>query len=359
MRESNWVSSLILNSATSRLFLYNTSLSLATENTYLNHDNQTPYAQLDPSTILNAIESLSFFCTGSLLALNSYENRVYQIGIEDKPPLIAKFYRPNRWSAAAILEEHQFSLELVEHEIPIIAPLIINGQTLHHYQEFKFALFPRRGGHALEVDNNEQLKWMGRFIGRLHRVSASKSFTQRIQLNPQSYGHSPYTLLIEQHFIPDYLMPNFCRTVETALQKTKQVFDFVGSSDQIRLHGDCHAGNVLWSESGPHIVDLDDCLMGPAIQDIWMLLSGTPKQMDSQLEMILQGYCEFHDFNWRERHLIEALRTLRMLHYSGWLAKRWADPAFPINFPWFNTPVYWQNLMSDLNEQIELLDQIE
>lgn len=325
----------------------------------MNHENQTPYAQLDPNTILDAIESTGVLCTGSLIALNSYENRVYQIGIEDAEPLIAKFYRPNRWCSAAILEEHQFSLELVQHEIPIIAPLIINDRTLHHHHDFRFALFPRRSGHALELDNSEQLEWMGRFIGRLHRVSACQSFHHRIQLNPQSYGHDPYKLLIEQSFIPDYLTSNFCKTVETALQKVNQIFKSIGDIDQIRLHGDCHAGNVLWSESGPHIVDLDDCLMGPAIQDIWMLLSGEPKQMDVQLDKILQGYCKFHDFNPRERHLIEPLRTLRMLHYSGWIAKRWADPAFPLSFPWFNKPVYWQNLMINLNEQVELLDQFE
>lgn len=325
----------------------------------MNYENQTPYAQLDPDTILDAIESTGVLCTGSLVALNSYENRVYQIGIENAEPLIAKFYRPNRWCSAAILEEHQFSLELAQHEIPIIAPLIINDRTLHHHQDFRFALFPRRSGHALELDNSEHLEWMGRFIGRLHRVSACQSFQHRIQLNPQSYGQEPYKLLIEQSFIPDYLASNFCKTVETALQKVNQIFKSIGDIDLIRLHGDCHAGNVLWSETGPHIVDLDDCLMGPAIQDIWMLLSGEPKQMDLQLKKILEGYCKFHDFNPRERHLIEALRTLRMLHYSGWIAKRWADPAFPLSFPWFNTPAYWQNLLINLNEQIELLDQFE
>jgi Ser/Thr protein kinase RdoA (MazF antagonist) len=325
----------------------------------LNQENQTPYAQLDPNVILDAIESTGFLCSGSLIALNSYENRVYQVGIEDAEPLIAKFYRPQRWSSEAILEEHQFSLELVEHEIPIIAPLIINDQTLHHHLDFRFALFPRRGGRALELDNSEQLEWMGRFIGRLHGVSACQSFQHRIQLNPQSYGDDPYQFLIEHNFIPDYLLPNFCKTVESALEKIKQIFKELGQVDQIRLHGDCHAGNVLWSESGPHIVDLDDCLTGPAIQDIWMLLSGEPQQMELQLAKILKGYREFHDFNPRERHLIEALRTLRMLHYSGWLAKRWADPAFPVSFPWFNTPVYWQNQLINLNEQIEILDQIE
>ncbi|KTC73788.1 kinase [Legionella birminghamensis] len=325
----------------------------------MNQDHQTPYETLSPDTILNAVESTGFLCTGSLHALNSYENRVYQIGIENAEPLIAKFYRPHRWSSAAILEEHQFSLELVQHEIPIIAPLIINGQSLHHYQDFRFALFPRRGGHALELDNDEQLEWMGRFIGRMHRISASQSFQHRIQLNPQSYGHDPYKLLMEQRFVPDYLTANFTKTVEKVLEKITEIFNSIGPIDQIRLHGDCHAANILWRESGPHIVDLDDCLMGPAIQDIWMLLSGEPAQIRSQLDKILDGYYEFHDFNLRERHLIEPLRTLRMLHYSGWLAKRWADPAFPLSFPWFNTPVYWENLIRNLNEQIDLLDQIE
>ncbi|MBA2651698.1 MAG: serine/threonine protein kinase [Tatlockia sp.] len=325
----------------------------------MDHENQTPYAELTPNVILDAIESTGFICTGSFIALNSYENRVYQIGIEEAQPLIAKFYRPHRWSSAAILEEHRFSLELVEQEIPIIAPLIINDQTLHHHLDFRFALFPRRGGRALELDNNEQLEWMGRFIGRVHAVSAGKPFKHRIQLTTQSYGDGPCQFLLEQDFIPDYLKPNFCNTVETALEKIKQIVKSFGQIDQIRLHGDCHAGNVLWSESGPHIVDLDDCLMGPAIQDIWMLLSGEPKQMEDQLAKILKGYREFYDFNPRERHLIEVLRTLRMLHYSGWLAKRWADPAFPVSFPWFNTPVYWQNQIVNLNEQIDLLEKIE
>lgn len=325
----------------------------------MNHENLTPYARLDPNVIFDAIESTGVVCTGSLLALNSYENRVYQVGIDDAEPLIAKFYRPHRWSSDAILEEHQFSLELVQHDIPVIAPLIINDQTLHYHGGFRFALFPRRGGRAFELDNSEQLEWMGRFLGRLHRVSACRSFQHRIQLNAQSYGQDPYQFLIEENFIPDYLKPNFCKTVETVLEKVKSITKGIGQIAQIRLHGDCHGGNVLWSELGPHIVDLDDCLMGPAIQDIWMLLSGEPKQMDEQLTKILQGYCEFHDFNFRERHLIEVLRTLRMLHYSGWLAKRWTDPAFPLNFPWFNTPVYWQNQIINLNEQIELLEKID
>lgn len=339
--------------------MYNDILKLSIKDSPLNHETQTPFTGLDPDVILDAIESLGFLCTGHLLALNSYENRVYQIGIENKEPLIVKFYRPHRWSSEAIMEEHQFALELAQHEIPVIAPLIINDQTLHYHDGYRFALFPRKGGHALELDNNDQLKWMGRFLGRLHRVSASKSFQNRIDLNALSYGQDPYHYLVEHHFIPDYLKPNFCKIAETALEKIKYLLDNIGPIDQIRLHGDCHPGNILWNPTGPHIVDLDDCLTGPAMQDIWMLLSGEPKHMDTQLEQILDGYYEFHDFNLRERHLIEPLRTLRMLHYSGWLAKRWEDPAFPLSFPWFNTPVHWQNLMANLSEQIELLEQIE
>lgn len=322
-------------------------------------DNLTPFALLNPSAILDAVESVGFTCSGSLLALNSYENRVYQIGIEEAEPLIAKFYRPHRWTTEAILEEHQFSQELAQHEIPVIAPLVINQQTLHEHGDFRFALFPRRGGHALELDNAQQLEWMGRFIGRLHRVSASRPFAHRMQLNTRSYGREPYDYLLAHDFIPDYLKTNFCLTTDTALQKIEEVFNSISSIKQIRLHGDCHAGNVLWREEGPHIVDLDDCLMGPAIQDIWMLLSGDQQHMDGQLTKIIKGYSEFHDFNPRERHLIEPLRTLRMVHHAAWLAKRWADPAFPVSFPWFNTPVYWQTLLANLNEQIELLDQID
>ena len=271
----------------------------------MNQDNETPFARLDPEVILEAIESTGFVCSGSLLALNSYENRVYQVGINDAQPLIVKFYRPNRWSSSAILEEHQFSLELAQHEIPVIAPLLINDHTLHFHSDFRFALFPRHGGHALELDNSEQLEWMGRFIGRFHRVSACRSFEHRIQLNTHNYGQAPYDYLIEQNFIPNDLKNDFCSTVEMALQKINQIVKCIGHVDQIRLHGDCHAGNVLWSESGPHIVDLDDCLIGPVIQDIWMLLSGEPEQMDRQLSEILKGYCDFHDFNPRERHIVQ------------------------------------------------------
>lgn len=323
----------------------------------MNQDN-TPYANLDPDLILDAVDSLGFQCTGNLIALNSYENRVYQIGIEEAAPLIAKFYRPHRWTNEAIIEEHQFALELASHEIPVVAPLVLQGaNTLHTYRDFRFALFPRQGGRALELDNLDQLEWMGRFIGRLHAVGACTSFQHRIKLNTQSYGHEPYQFLVEHDFIPDELKQNFCAITETVLEKIEQCFVQVGQIDYIRLHGDCHAGNVLWNSIGPQIVDLDDCLMGPAIQDLWMLLSGSQHDIDLQLQLILREYRKFYDFNSKERQLIEAMRTLRMIHYSSWLAKRWEDPAFPLNFPWFNTARYWQDQLQNLRDQAYLLDQ--
>lgn len=321
-------------------------------------NKNTPYSNLNPHLILDAIESVGFHCSGGLLALNSYENRVYQVGIEDAAPIIAKFYRPHRWSNPAIVEEHQFAAELVAHDIPVVAPLTIANQTLHEYQEFRFAVFPRQGGRALELENLEHLEWMGRFLGRLHAVGACQPFQHRLQLDVQSYGHNPYHFLLEGNFIPAELKQNFCFTVEAALQKIKECFQQVESIHYLRLHGDCHAGNILWNNAGPQFVDLDDCLMGPAIQDIWMLVAGdSAPQVDLQLKYILRGYQEFYEFNYRELHLIEALRTLRMIHYSAWLAKRWEDPAFPLNFPWFNTLRYWQEQLQNLNEQLLLLNQ--
>jgi Ser/Thr protein kinase RdoA (MazF antagonist) len=321
-------------------------------------NNNTPYENLGPNLILDAIESVGFFCSGSLMALNSYENRVYQVGIEDAAPMIAKFYRPHRWTDDSILEEHQFALELMDYEIPVVAPWM-NSQkeTLHHYQGYSFALFPRWGGRALELDRLDQLEWMGRFIGRLHAVSACRPFKNRVVLNVQSHGYTPYQFLIENDFIPSELKTQYCHIVETVLKKIEACFQKAGELNYIRLHGDIHSGNVLWDDVGPHIVDLDDCMMGPAIQDMWMLLSGDENQVKIQLDCLLRGYREFYDFNHREVHLIAALRTLRMIHYSAWVARRWEDPTFPQNFPWFNTPQYWQEQCLNLKEQIDFLDE--
>lgn len=320
----------------------------------------TPYASLEPGLILDAIEQLGFPCSGRLLALNSFENRVYQIGIEEAEPLIVKFYRPQRWLDAAILEEHQFSTELLTHEIPVVAPLAVRDQTLHEFQGFRFAIFPRQGGRAFEVGNLECLEQIGRFIGRLHAVGACQTFQHRLRLDVQSYGYAPYKFLLEQNFIPLELQANFRNTVEGVLEKINEIFQQIGEVTYLRVHGDCHAGNILWNQAGPQIVDLDDCLLGPAVQDLWMLIAGgTAQETNVQLQKILRGYQEFHHFNFRELHLIEALRTLRMIHYAGWLAKRWEDPAFPLNFPWFNSFAYWQQQIQHLNEQKVLLDQLQ
>lgn len=317
-------------------------------------NSDTPYENLDPHLILDAIESVGFLCNGSLLGLNSYENRVYQVGIEDSSPIIAKFYRPHRWTNECIKEEHQFALELYEHEIPVVPPWISpDGKSLHEYQNYRFAIFPRFGGRPLELDSKEQLEWMGRFIGRLHAVGAIRRFQVRPELTIQTHGYQPYQYLIQNNFIPEYLKENYCKTMDAVLQNIEACFQQVGAIDYIRIHGDMHPGNVLWRDTGPHIVDLDDCVMGPAIQDIWMLLSGDSSQTDIQLNYILNGYCEFHDFNHQELKLIECMRTLRMIQYSAWLASRWNDPAFPISFPWFNTPYYWQEHLADLNDQIQ------
>lgn len=319
------------------------------------NSSSTPYAELSPDLILNAVESLGFQCSGALTALNSFENRVYQVGIEDGSPLVAKFYRPARWSNEAILEEHQFALELMSHEIPVIAPIEVNGSTLHEFNGFRFALFPRKGGRALEVDNMEQLEQVGRFIGRIHAVGACRSFQHRIKIDVDTYGVQPYQYLLTHDFIPPELKHNFCAVTDEILAMLREQFQHADDLPMIRLHGDCHAGNILWNDGTLHIVDLDDCLTGPAVQDIWMLLSGSESEMKAQLHHILYGYEEFYDFNMRELHLIESLRTLRMIHYAGWLAKRWEDPAFPTNFPWFNTAKYWQTQLNSLREQADLL----
>jgi Ser/Thr protein kinase RdoA (MazF antagonist) len=317
-----------------------------------------PYSALTPDAVLNALESIGLNCDGSLLALNSYENRVYQVGIEDAPPVVAKFYRPERWSDAAILEEHAFVQELQEREIPVVAPLALaDGKTLHASQGFRFAVFPRRGGRAPDLDKPDTLQWMGRFLGRIHAVGAVTPFRERPALDIAAFGEASRDYLLAHRFLPDDLLAAWRSVVELALDGVRRCYERAGPAACIRLHGDCHAGNVLWTDAGPHFVDFDDCRMGPAVQDLWMLLSGERAEMTRQLGDVLAGYEDFREFDASELHLVEALRTLRLLHYSAWLARRWDDPAFPAAFPWFNTQRYWQDRILELREQVALMDE--
>ena len=315
-----------------------------------------PYENLTPDCILDALEDVGFKPSGSLLALNSYENRVYQVSLEDGSFVIAKFYRPERWSDAAILEEHAFSYELKQQEIPIVTPLTLNDKSLFEFNHFRFAVFPRQGGRTPELEQPETLKQLGRCLGRLHAVGASQRFTDRPTITVQNFGFDSLNYLLENDFVSPEVRTNYQSAAEEALQLVEQRVEAILPRN-IRLHGDCHPGNLLWRDDAPHFVDLDDCRMGPAVQDLWMLLSGSTDEMSIQFRHILEGYETFFEFDVSELALIESLRTLRLLHYSAWLARRWDDPAFPQHFPWFDSPCYWEEQMITLREQIERLQQ--
>ena len=317
----------------------------------------TPYAGLTPDLILNAIDSTGFRTDGRLLALNSYENRVYQVGIEDEKPLVAKFYRPARWTDEQILEEHAFTAELAAREIPAVPALLTGKSTLHAFEGFRFALYPRRGGRAPELEDPDTLEWLGRFIGRIHAVAAIAPFVHRPVFDIASFGNEPRAYLLGGDWIPDELHEAYSSVIDQALAGVHDCFDRAGRVGNLRLHGDCHPGNVLWTDDGPHFVDFDDARMGPAMQDLWMLLSGDRAAMTRQLSDVLAGYEDFAELDRRELGLIEALRTLRMIHYSAWLARRWDDPAFPAAFPWFHTTKYWQDQILQLREQVAAMEE--
>ncbi|HEX7125277.1 MAG TPA: serine/threonine protein kinase [Thermodesulfobacteriota bacterium] len=316
-----------------------------------------PYADLTPDTVLDALDALGLRGDGRLLALNSYENRVYQVWMEEGPPVVVKFYRPGRWSDAAILEEHAFTRELADHELPVVTALAIGGRTLHEAHGFRFAVFPKRGGRAPELEDPQTLEWMGRFVARIHAVGARRPFRHRPALNLASFGEEPRDYLLAHGFVPPDLVDTWAGVVGLALDGVRRAYERAGDVRQIRLHGDCHAGNVLWTDDGPHFVDFDDARTGPAVQDLWMLLAGERAAMERQLGHVLAGYEDFFEFDARELNLVEALRTLRMIHYSAWLARRWDDPAFPAAFPWFNTHRYWQDRILELREQVALMDE--
>lgn len=324
------------------------------------HTNPTPhpFEQLTPDCILDALHSIGITGDGRMLALNSYENRVYQVGVEEGAPLVVKFYRPARWSDAAILEDHRFVAELAAAEVPVVPALAMaGGATLHHFAGFAFAVFARRGGRAPELDATGTLEWIGRFLGRIHAVGGQQAFALRPTLDVASFGFASRDFLLEHDFIPDSLRASWTAVVEQALDGVAACYQRAGAVTTLRLHGDCHPGNILWTDDGPHFVDFDDCRQGSAIQDLWMLLSGDATQQAQQLAQILRGYRAFYEFDRRQLHLIEALRTLRLLHYSAWLARRQDDPAFAVAFPWFNTTRYWQDRILELREQIALMQE--
>lgn len=322
-----------------------------------------PFDVLTPDVIVGAVEAAGFVCDGRVLALGSYENRVYQVGVEGAEPVVVKFYRPGRWSDEAIAEEHAFAHELAAAEIPVIAPLKTGkvaaapagGAAPSGFQGFRYAIYPRRGGHWPELSTREERQWMGRFLGRIHRVGAQGRFLHRPRLSPEAMGRGSVSYLLDSGLIPDYVVHRYERVAGELLDEVEAAFEAAGTLRDLRIHGDCHRNNVLWTASGPHFVDLDDCMTGPAVQDLWMLLAGSPAEMRGQLEDLLEGYTQFADFDYREAALIEPLRALRMVHYAAWLARRWDDPAFPRAFPWFGEPRYWERHTAELEEQLAAL----
>ncbi len=311
-----------------------------------------PFSVLEPSRLLDMLEAVGLVPDGRLLALNSYENRVYQLGIEDAEPVILKVYRPDRWSQAAIAEEHAFAQELAESDIPVVPPAVLQGRALHRLGEFCYAVYPRRGGHAPPLDDPDTREWLGRMLGRLHQIGGRQSFAHRPDITEEAVsGRRSRDYLLSHHWIPPHIELAYQSVTEELLVDIAAAFERAGSWQRIRLHGDFHPGNILWTDLGPHVVDLDDCMTGPAIQDLWMMLSGDRSERTIQLGDILAGYEQFCDFDPRELHLVGALRTLRMMHHAAWLARRWDDPAFPAAFTWFNTDRYWEEHILALREQ--------
>ena len=338
-----------------------------------NAASETPYAGLGPEVVLDALDAIGLHGDGRLLQLNSYENRVFQVFLEDGRAVVTKFYRPGRWSDAQILEEHAFAAELAAAEIPVADALpvavdtdsrfadraTLRGPTLAHFSTpaggYRFSVSARLSGRAPELEDLDTLEWIGRFVGRMHAVGATQRFVHRQTLNPITFGNDNRNWLLGRGFIPPDAEPGWRSVSEAALATVHEAFERGGPPRTLRLHGDCHLGNVLWAADGPHFVDLDDAVTGPAIQDLWMLLSGDRAAMSRQLAAVLEGYESFMDFDRRELRLIEPLRTLRIIHHSAWIARRWNDPAFPVAFPWFESPSYWAEQTSQLREQIKAM----
>jgi Ser/Thr protein kinase RdoA (MazF antagonist) len=316
----------------------------------------TPFSGLRPEVVLDAAAAVGLAPDGRLFALNSYENRVYQLGAGERQ-LVLKFYRPGRWSDAQIAEEHQFTAELAAAELPVAAPLVMAGKTLFRYQEFRFAAFAWMRGRAPELDAPEARQLLGRSLARLHQIGAARPFVARPRIGVQRLGWEARAQVLASELLPAALHERYSSVSGALLERVSGAFAAADSVRDIRVHGDCHLGNLLWNEHGPVFVDLDDCAMGPRVQDLWMMLSGPPAEQQLQWQELLEGYQQFADFNFKEVTLIEPLRALRMLHHAAWVVGRWADPAFPRAFPWAAEPRYWEGYLLDLLEQIAAIDE--
>lgn len=320
-------------------------------------EDATPYSGLTPDLILDAMEAHGFAPTGSLLALNSYENRVYQLELADQSFCVAKFYRPNRWSDEQILEEHAFTQELIDHDLSAVGPLERDGTTLFDHAGFRYAVFPRQGGHAPNIDNFDDLKVLARSLARLHSVGQVRPFHTRPAITPERLGVESRVFLLGSRFIPAELLPAYETITEQLLAQIVPLFHSLPQQAWKRIHGDCHLGNLLWRDNTAHFVDFDDCVNGPPIQDLWMLLSGERHEQESQLSEIMDAYCPFADFDFSTLILIEPLRSLRIMHHAAWIGRRWDDPAFPRAFPWYDTDKYWSEHILDLREQLAMLNE--
>jgi Ser/Thr protein kinase RdoA (MazF antagonist) len=320
------------------------------------HSAPAPFDSLTPFAVAEAAESIGLEPSGRLFALNSYENRVYQLGDESGALWVLKFYRPERWTDAQIGEEHAFTLELAAAELPVAAPVVRDGESLFVHAGARFAAFPYMPGRAPELDDPATLTLLGRTLARIHALGARARFSQRPVLELERWGVRARGAVLASGFVPEALEEQYARVSEQVIGRVRQCFQAFGPLPRVRIHGDCHVGNILWRDTGPLFVDLDDCIAGPRIQDLWMFLSGDAANQQSSWAALMEGYEQFGEFDYSELTLVEALRSLRILHYASWIASRWNDPAFPRAFPWFGEARFWERHLSDLFEQLASMD---
>lgn len=314
-------------------------------------NNLRPYDSLSPAVVMDAIESVGYRCTGLVNPLNSYENRVYEVGVENALPVIAKFYRPNRWSFAQIREEHIFANQLEEAEVPVVAAIKIDGESLFEYEGYTFCLYEKRGGRSIELIEDEDFRTMGRLIGRIHSIGSLGGYEHRETISPKLYGWDNLEYLRTSKLVPADILPAYDSVVVQLLNQIDTLWKNYEGIEHVRLHGDCHLGNIL-KDTEIFFVDLDDSLMGPAVQDLWLFATGGRSNMLRQFGLLIDGYTQVRGFDYRQLQLVEAMRSLRMIHYTAWIAKRWEDPTFKHNFAFLDTYEYWNSHLQSLREQM-------